>query len=88
MIRWGSIAGIAVVSLLLVAGCCQTRARAPELRPPPRPELTSLTAEQWRSIAPEARVLLTKNQELIHQYVEQLELLLLAYENWRTSGSR
>lgn len=88
MIRWGSIVGIAIVSLLLVAGCRQTRARAPELRPPSRPELTSLTAEQWRAIEPETRVVLTDNQEKIHQYVEQLELLLLAYETWRTSGSQ
>ena len=70
-----------------MVGCNGVNARAPALTPPPRPELVAVDPEQWRVIPADIRAVLTENQKKIHQYVSQLELLLRAYEDWRTTGS-
>jgi hypothetical protein len=88
MTRWALNTGIAsVVSLMFLAGCNGVNARAPALTLPERPELTRIQPERWRAVDPETRVVLTENQEMIFEYVDKLERMMLAYEAWRTGGS-
>lgn len=82
MIPWALMLGIVVIS-----GCGPKPCIAPELRPPPRPQLTPLTAEQWNTVPAEVRDILSGNQVEIHRYVLQLELLAKKYDEWRQANS-
>jgi len=90
-IRWEQHGGIAIVIAIvsfLAIGCSGVKTWAPELNPPPRPQLTTIPAAGWRSIDGDTRRILTDNQEKIFQYTEQLEWILNHYNVWRTGKSK
>ena len=83
MTPWALMISIGVA----LAGCDGKRTRAPQLTLPQRPQLTTLSREKWRAVDEGTRVTLTNNQELLHQYIAKLELIVLDYEAWRTNTS-
>lgn len=82
MILWALMLGIVGSS-----GCALRPCVAPDLRPPPRPQLREITKEQWYSVPAEVRNIVADNQADVHRYVLQLELLLKKYEEWKQANS-